>query len=172
MHRAGLGELLDDQHPVVQLLRSFSSDCPGGWPISLDATLAHHLHQCSYHLRLFRNWLRSGQDDPECLYGTLSTQLAALLVAILAEEPAYLPIPFLRLRDGALTSLDGAGARLSGNCSVGCSFFSPPPNPAASYCLLFCLLLTVVAPRTDLQTIVPQAPKSIQHREISFPLLP
>ncbi|XP_031808053.1 inositol hexakisphosphate and diphosphoinositol-pentakisphosphate kinase 1 isoform X2 [Sarcophilus harrisii] len=66
MHR---DELLDDQHPVVQLLRSFSSDCPGGWPISLDATLAHHLHQCSYHLRLFRNWLRSGQDDPECLYG-------------------------------------------------------------------------------------------------------
>ncbi|XP_037690057.1 inositol hexakisphosphate and diphosphoinositol-pentakisphosphate kinase 1 isoform X4 [Choloepus didactylus] len=62
-------ELLDDQHPVVQLLRSFSSDCPGGRPVSLDATLAHHLHQCSYHLRLFRNWLRSGQDDPECLYG-------------------------------------------------------------------------------------------------------
>ncbi|XP_051833161.1 inositol hexakisphosphate and diphosphoinositol-pentakisphosphate kinase 1 isoform X2 [Antechinus flavipes] len=68
MKQSGL-ELLDDQHPVVQLLRSFSSDCPGGWPISLDATLAHHLHQCSYHLRLFRNWLRSGQDDPECLYG-------------------------------------------------------------------------------------------------------
>lgn len=63
-------ELLDDQHPVVQLLRSFSSDCSGGRPVSLDATLAHHLHQCSYHLRLFRNWLRSGQDDPECLYGT------------------------------------------------------------------------------------------------------
>ncbi|XP_048649223.1 inositol hexakisphosphate and diphosphoinositol-pentakisphosphate kinase 1 isoform X2 [Marmota marmota marmota] len=62
-------ELLDDQHPVVRLLRSFSSDCPGGRPVSLDATLAHHLHQCSYHLRLFRNWLRSGQDDPECLYG-------------------------------------------------------------------------------------------------------
>ncbi|XP_047622476.1 inositol hexakisphosphate and diphosphoinositol-pentakisphosphate kinase 1 isoform X3 [Phacochoerus africanus] len=62
-------ELLDDQHPVVRLLRSFSSDCTGGRPVSLDATLAHHLHQCSYHLRLFRNWLRSGQDDPECLYG-------------------------------------------------------------------------------------------------------
>ncbi|XP_059769421.1 inositol hexakisphosphate and diphosphoinositol-pentakisphosphate kinase 1 isoform X3 [Balaenoptera ricei] len=62
-------ELLDDQHPVVRLLRSCSSDCTGGWPVSLDATLAHHLHQCSYHLRLFRNWLRSGQDDPECLYG-------------------------------------------------------------------------------------------------------
>ncbi|ERE70863.1 inositol hexakisphosphate and diphosphoinositol-pentakisphosphate kinase 1 [Cricetulus griseus] len=62
-------ELLDDQHPVVRLLRAFSSDCPRGWPVSLDATLAHHLHQCSYHLRLFRNWLRSGQDDPECLYG-------------------------------------------------------------------------------------------------------
>ncbi|KAB0401717.1 hypothetical protein E2I00_004990 [Balaenoptera physalus] len=62
-------ELLDDQHPVVRLLRSCSSDCTGGRPVSLDATLAHHLHQCSYHLRLFRNWLRSGQDDPECLYG-------------------------------------------------------------------------------------------------------
>ncbi|XP_063106235.1 inositol hexakisphosphate and diphosphoinositol-pentakisphosphate kinase 1 isoform X2 [Cavia porcellus] len=62
-------ELLDDQHPVVRLLRGFSSDCPGCRPVSLDATLAHHLHQCSYHLRLFRNWLRSGQDDPECLYG-------------------------------------------------------------------------------------------------------
>ncbi|XP_057577928.1 inositol hexakisphosphate and diphosphoinositol-pentakisphosphate kinase 1 isoform X8 [Hippopotamus amphibius kiboko] len=62
-------ELLDDQHPVVRLLRSFSSDCTGGRPVSLDTTLAHHLHQCSYHLRLFRNWLRSGQDDPECLYG-------------------------------------------------------------------------------------------------------
>ncbi|XP_051039537.1 inositol hexakisphosphate and diphosphoinositol-pentakisphosphate kinase 1 isoform X3 [Phodopus roborovskii] len=62
-------ELLDDQHPVVRLLRTFSSDCPRGWPVSLDATLAHHLHQCSYHLRLFRNWLHSGQDDPECLYG-------------------------------------------------------------------------------------------------------
>ncbi|XP_036779531.2 inositol hexakisphosphate and diphosphoinositol-pentakisphosphate kinase 1 isoform X11 [Manis pentadactyla] len=68
MKQSGL-ELLDDQHPVVRLLRSFSSDCPRGRPVSLDATLAHHLHQCSYHLRLFRNWLRSGQDDPECLYG-------------------------------------------------------------------------------------------------------
>nr|XP_020011799.1 inositol hexakisphosphate and diphosphoinositol-pentakisphosphate kinase 1 isoform X1 [Castor canadensis] len=68
MQQSGL-ELLDDQHPVVRLLRSFSSDCPRGRPVSLDATLAHHLHQCSYHLRLFRNWLRSGQDDPECLYG-------------------------------------------------------------------------------------------------------
>ncbi|XP_051039540.1 inositol hexakisphosphate and diphosphoinositol-pentakisphosphate kinase 1 isoform X6 [Phodopus roborovskii] len=68
MKQSGL-ELLDDQHPVVRLLRTFSSDCPRGWPVSLDATLAHHLHQCSYHLRLFRNWLHSGQDDPECLYG-------------------------------------------------------------------------------------------------------
>ncbi|XP_036300045.1 inositol hexakisphosphate and diphosphoinositol-pentakisphosphate kinase 1 isoform X17 [Pipistrellus kuhlii] len=68
MKQSGL-ELLDDQHPVVRLLRRISSDCPGGQPVSLDATLAHHLHQCSYHLRLFRNWLRSGQDDPECLYG-------------------------------------------------------------------------------------------------------
>ncbi|XP_038606046.1 inositol hexakisphosphate and diphosphoinositol-pentakisphosphate kinase 1 isoform X5 [Tachyglossus aculeatus] len=68
MKQSGL-ELLDEQHPVVRLLRSFSSECPGGWPLSLDATLAHHLHQCSYHLRLFRNWLCSGGGDPECLYG-------------------------------------------------------------------------------------------------------
>uniref|UniRef100_A0A452EK50 Uncharacterized protein n=1 Tax=Capra hircus TaxID=9925 RepID=A0A452EK50_CAPHI len=69
--RSGEGmRLLDDQHPVVRLLRSVSSDCTGGRPVSLDAALAHHLHQCSYHLRLFRNWLRSGRDDPECLYGT------------------------------------------------------------------------------------------------------
>lgn len=89
-------ELLDDQHPVVRLLRTLSSDCPRGWPVSLDATLAHHLHQCSYHLRLFRNWLRSGQDDPECLYGTPATGwlpplprlgLIALLTAFLAGEP-------------------------------------------------------------------------------------
>ncbi|NP_001394796.1 inositol hexakisphosphate and diphosphoinositol-pentakisphosphate kinase 1 isoform 3 [Mus musculus] len=59
MKQSGL-ELLDDQHPVVRLLRTLSSDCPRGWPVSLDATLAHHLHQCSYHLRLFRNWLHSG----------------------------------------------------------------------------------------------------------------
>ncbi|XP_042091292.1 inositol hexakisphosphate and diphosphoinositol-pentakisphosphate kinase 1 isoform X4 [Ovis aries] len=71
MKQSGLAppELLDDQHPVVRLLRSVSSDCTGGRPVSLDAALAHHLHQCSYHLRLFRNWLRSGRDDPECLYG-------------------------------------------------------------------------------------------------------
>ncbi|KAB1277689.1 Inositol hexakisphosphate and diphosphoinositol-pentakisphosphate kinase 1 [Camelus dromedarius] len=68
-------ELLDDQHPVVRLLRSFSSDCTGGRPVSLDATLAHHLHQCSYHLRLFRNWLRSGRDDPECLYAEITLTL-------------------------------------------------------------------------------------------------
>uniref|UniRef100_A0A8C5ZZ16 Uncharacterized protein n=1 Tax=Marmota marmota marmota TaxID=9994 RepID=A0A8C5ZZ16_MARMA len=79
-------ELLDDQHPVVRLLRSFSSDCPGGRPVSLDATLAHHLHQCSYHLRLFRNWLRSGQDDPESL-------AAHPLPILLCHCPLMFPIP-------------------------------------------------------------------------------
>uniref|UniRef100_A0A8D2ARH1 Uncharacterized protein n=1 Tax=Sciurus vulgaris TaxID=55149 RepID=A0A8D2ARH1_SCIVU len=85
-------ELLDDQHPVVRLLRSFSSDCPGGRPVSLDATLAHHLHQCSYHLRLFRNWLRSGQDDPECLYGTPSLAAHPLPIC-LCHCPLMFPTP-------------------------------------------------------------------------------
>ncbi|XP_030433151.1 inositol hexakisphosphate and diphosphoinositol-pentakisphosphate kinase 1 isoform X2 [Gopherus evgoodei] len=54
---------------VVPLLCRFPSDYAMRQNISLDATLAHHLHQCSYHLRLFRSWLISGQDDLECLYG-------------------------------------------------------------------------------------------------------
>ncbi|XP_064578673.1 inositol hexakisphosphate and diphosphoinositol-pentakisphosphate kinase 1 isoform X5 [Zonotrichia leucophrys gambelii] len=61
-------DVLEHQH-VAQLLRRFSSDCAASRTISLDATLAHHLQQCSYHLRLFRSWLISGQDDLECLYG-------------------------------------------------------------------------------------------------------
>ncbi|KAM6950051.1 inositol hexakisphosphate and diphosphoinositol-pentakisphosphate kinase 2 isoform 2-T2 [Lycodopsis pacificus] len=48
---------------VAQLLRHFPAD------LSLDGALAHHLHQCSYHLRLFRNWLISGQDPLEYLHG-------------------------------------------------------------------------------------------------------
>ncbi|XP_043350143.1 inositol hexakisphosphate and diphosphoinositol-pentakisphosphate kinase 1 isoform X5 [Dermochelys coriacea] len=58
-----------EHHRVAQLLCRFSSDYAMRRNISLDATLAHHLHQCSYHLRLFRSWLISGQDDLECLYG-------------------------------------------------------------------------------------------------------
>ncbi|KAM6125360.1 inositol hexakisphosphate and diphosphoinositol-pentakisphosphate kinase 1 [Phoenicopterus ruber ruber] len=58
-----------EHHHVAQLLRRFSSDCATSRNISLDATLAHHLQQCSYHLRLFRSWLISGQDDLECFYG-------------------------------------------------------------------------------------------------------
>ena len=134
-------ELLDDQHPVVRLLRGFSSDCTGGRPVSLDAALTHHLHQCSYHLRLFRNWLRSGQDDPECLYGTPATERAAatalagtdcfasctsgrnthLLLSPLCPE-------VMRLAFGCL---DGLGARLPGGCGAGCSpsSRSPPSLP-------------------------------------------
>ncbi|XP_064525511.1 inositol hexakisphosphate and diphosphoinositol-pentakisphosphate kinase 1 isoform X6 [Pseudopipra pipra] len=67
MKQSGL-DVLEHQH-VAQLLRRFSSDCATSRTISLDATLAHHLQQCSYHLRLFRSWLISGQDDLECLYG-------------------------------------------------------------------------------------------------------
>ncbi|XP_010188898.1 PREDICTED: inositol hexakisphosphate and diphosphoinositol-pentakisphosphate kinase 1, partial [Mesitornis unicolor] len=58
-----------EHHHVAQLLRRFSSDYATSRNISLDAALAHHLQQCSYHLRLFRSWLISGQQDLECLYG-------------------------------------------------------------------------------------------------------
>uniref|UniRef100_A0A8C3PHZ0 Inositol hexakisphosphate and diphosphoinositol-pentakisphosphate kinase n=1 Tax=Calidris pygmaea TaxID=425635 RepID=A0A8C3PHZ0_9CHAR len=58
-----------EHHHVAQLLRRFSSDYATGRNICLDAALAHHLQQCSYHLRLFRSWLISGQEDLECLYG-------------------------------------------------------------------------------------------------------
>nr|XP_055065548.1 inositol hexakisphosphate and diphosphoinositol-pentakisphosphate kinase 2-like isoform X5 [Misgurnus anguillicaudatus] len=58
-----------EEHQVAQLLRRFSTDPNIGHPLSLDSAFAHHLHQCSYHLRLFRNWLISGQDPLEYLYG-------------------------------------------------------------------------------------------------------
>ncbi|XP_029430174.1 inositol hexakisphosphate and diphosphoinositol-pentakisphosphate kinase 1 isoform X12 [Rhinatrema bivittatum] len=67
MKQSGLESLED--HEVAQLLRRFSTDSALGRKICLDGALAHHLHQCSYHLRLFRNWLVSGQDDLEGLYG-------------------------------------------------------------------------------------------------------
>ncbi|XP_027871471.1 inositol hexakisphosphate and diphosphoinositol-pentakisphosphate kinase 2 isoform X42 [Xiphophorus couchianus] len=59
-----------EEHHVAQLLRFLSTDLSSGCrQLSLDHALAHHLHQCSYHLRLFRNWLISGQDPLECLHG-------------------------------------------------------------------------------------------------------
>ncbi|XP_067293519.1 inositol hexakisphosphate and diphosphoinositol-pentakisphosphate kinase 2 isoform X1 [Pseudorasbora parva] len=61
-------ESLEEQQ-VAQLLRRFSNDPNIGHPFCLDSAFAHHLHQCSYHLRLFRNWLISGQDPLEYLYG-------------------------------------------------------------------------------------------------------
>ncbi|KAM4038217.1 inositol hexakisphosphate and diphosphoinositol-pentakisphosphate kinase 1 isoform 5-T6 [Anomaloglossus baeobatrachus] len=67
MKQSGL-ECLED-HEVAQLLRHFSSEYPQSRNIYLDGAMAHHLHQCYYHLRLFKNWLISGQDDLECLYG-------------------------------------------------------------------------------------------------------
>ncbi|XP_054463704.1 inositol hexakisphosphate and diphosphoinositol-pentakisphosphate kinase 2 isoform X9 [Anoplopoma fimbria] len=57
-----------EEHRVAQL-RHFSTDLSLGRHLSLDGALAHHLHQCSYHLRLFRNWLISGQDPLEYLHG-------------------------------------------------------------------------------------------------------
>ncbi|XP_030582065.1 inositol hexakisphosphate and diphosphoinositol-pentakisphosphate kinase 1, partial [Archocentrus centrarchus] len=58
-----------EEHHVAQLLRRFSTDLSLGRHLSLDRALAHHLQQCSYHLRLFRNWLISGHDPLEYLYG-------------------------------------------------------------------------------------------------------
>eukprot|EP00063_Salmo_salar_P057010 XP_014031845.1 PREDICTED: inositol hexakisphosphate and diphosphoinositol-pentakisphosphate kinase 1-like isoform X3 [Salmo salar] len=58
-----------EEHHVAQLLRRFSTDASLCCPLSLDGALAHHLNQCSYHLRLFRNWLISGQDPLEYFYG-------------------------------------------------------------------------------------------------------
>ncbi|XP_028428045.1 inositol hexakisphosphate and diphosphoinositol-pentakisphosphate kinase 2 isoform X2 [Perca flavescens] len=58
-----------EEHRVAQFLRHFSTDLSLGRSLSLDWALAHHLHQCSYHLRLFRNWLISGQDPLEYFYG-------------------------------------------------------------------------------------------------------
>lgn len=72
---------------MAQLLRRFSTDQLLGRQLSLDSALAHHLHQCSYHLRLFRNWLISGQDTLDCLYGQpcrpapLATSPTSLLFA-------------------------------------------------------------------------------------------
>uniref|UniRef100_A0A4W4GMJ8 Uncharacterized protein n=1 Tax=Electrophorus electricus TaxID=8005 RepID=A0A4W4GMJ8_ELEEL len=57
-----------EEQQVAQLLRRFSCD-PNDPNFILDSALAHHLHQCYYHLRLFRNWLISGQDPLEYLYG-------------------------------------------------------------------------------------------------------
>ncbi|XP_049327098.1 inositol hexakisphosphate and diphosphoinositol-pentakisphosphate kinase 2 isoform X2 [Astyanax mexicanus] len=58
-----------EEHHVAQLLRRFSTAPNIDHSLFLDSALAHHLHQCSYHLRLFRNWLISGQDPLEYLYG-------------------------------------------------------------------------------------------------------
>ncbi|XP_049448930.1 inositol hexakisphosphate and diphosphoinositol-pentakisphosphate kinase 2 isoform X1 [Epinephelus fuscoguttatus] len=58
-----------EEHRMAQLLRHFSNDPNLGRHLCLDGALAHHLHQCSYHLRLFRNWLISGQGPLEYLHG-------------------------------------------------------------------------------------------------------
>ncbi|XP_053128434.1 inositol hexakisphosphate and diphosphoinositol-pentakisphosphate kinase 1 isoform X2 [Hemicordylus capensis] len=55
--------------PGAHPLRRSSSDLAAHQPVSRDAALAHHLHQCSYHLRLFRTWLVSGWGDLDSLDG-------------------------------------------------------------------------------------------------------
>uniref|UniRef100_A0A8V0X229 Diphosphoinositol pentakisphosphate kinase 1 n=1 Tax=Gallus gallus TaxID=9031 RepID=A0A8V0X229_CHICK len=79
-----------EHHHVAQLLRRFSSDYATSRNISLDATLAHHLQQCSYHLRLFRSWLISGQDDLECLYGTARCSCLSPMLLELSRDHCLL----------------------------------------------------------------------------------
>ncbi|XP_049448987.1 inositol hexakisphosphate and diphosphoinositol-pentakisphosphate kinase 2 isoform X9 [Epinephelus fuscoguttatus] len=67
MKQSGLEPM--EEHRMAQLLRHFSNDPNLGRHLCLDGALAHHLHQCSYHLRLFRNWLISGQGPLEYLHG-------------------------------------------------------------------------------------------------------
>ncbi|XP_072880902.1 inositol hexakisphosphate and diphosphoinositol-pentakisphosphate kinase 2 isoform X2 [Hemitrygon akajei] len=58
-----------DNRCVAQLLRRFSADKSFAPNPALDGALARHLQQCSYHIRLFKKWLISGQDDIDSLYG-------------------------------------------------------------------------------------------------------
>lgn len=77
-----------EEHQVAQLLRRFSNDPNIGHPFCLDSAFAHHLHQCSYHLRLFRNWLISGQDPLEYIYGQPCGGLSVPCCAVTAVMAA------------------------------------------------------------------------------------
>ncbi|XP_036424267.1 inositol hexakisphosphate and diphosphoinositol-pentakisphosphate kinase 2 isoform X5 [Colossoma macropomum] len=52
-------EAAEEEQQVAELL--------GG--LSADPALTHHLHRCSYHLRLFTAWLRSHPEPPDCFSG-------------------------------------------------------------------------------------------------------
>lgn len=87
-----------EEHQVAQLLRRFSTDPNIGHPFCLDSAFAHHLHQCSYHLRLFRNWLISGQDPLEYLYGQPwgdPSVPCCAVTAVMAATTAALALPLL-----------------------------------------------------------------------------
>ncbi|XP_055518768.1 inositol hexakisphosphate and diphosphoinositol-pentakisphosphate kinase 2 [Leucoraja erinacea] len=60
---------MSDNRCVAQLLRRLSADYSFAQSLALDCALARHLQQCSYHNRLFKNWLMSEQDDIDFLYG-------------------------------------------------------------------------------------------------------
>ncbi|KAI4895550.1 hypothetical protein NFI96_022537 [Prochilodus magdalenae] len=52
-------EAAEEEQQVAELL--------GG--LSADPALTHHLHRCSYHLRLFTAWLCSHPEPPDCFSG-------------------------------------------------------------------------------------------------------
>lgn len=61
-----------EEHHIVQHLgpQNPSEPAPLGFPpLAVDGAMAHHLHRCPYHLRLFTNWLVSGQEPPMSLHG-------------------------------------------------------------------------------------------------------
>lgn len=121
-----------EQHHVAQLLRCFSTDLSLGRHLSLDGALAHHLHLCSYHLRLFRNWLISGQEPLESLHGQPPW---------LRPPPPRPRAPFSRWlsRDCARCVVDSCFAsrrRCMSACFCVSGFFglflpsaAPPPHP-------------------------------------------
>ncbi|XP_022539820.2 inositol hexakisphosphate and diphosphoinositol-pentakisphosphate kinase 2 isoform X1 [Astyanax mexicanus] len=52
-------EASEEEQQVAELLGDLSA----------DPALTHHLHRCSYHLRLFTSWLRSHPEPLDCFSG-------------------------------------------------------------------------------------------------------
>uniref|UniRef100_A0A8D0EPM7 Uncharacterized protein n=1 Tax=Strix occidentalis caurina TaxID=311401 RepID=A0A8D0EPM7_STROC len=122
---AGLENAFEHHH-VAQLLRRFSSDYATSRNISLDAALAHHLQQCSYHLRLFRSWLISGQDDLECLYGTARCScLGPVLLGLSRDHCLLENAKYALLLEKESISLTASLKSLGCCCSKLCGLLHP-----------------------------------------------
>uniref|UniRef100_A0ACB8E504 Inositol hexakisphosphate and diphosphoinositol-pentakisphosphate kinase 1 n=1 Tax=Sphaerodactylus townsendi TaxID=933632 RepID=A0ACB8E504_9SAUR len=90
---------------LAQLLRRFCSD----FAISLDAPLARHLHQCFYHLRLFRNWLVSGQGDLESLHGAAGDAQESSFATLHFAWPCLFELRFIAWAARWLAAHSGGG---------------------------------------------------------------